>query len=94
LLCYSLTLKTNSKIIKWGDQMTQKKVIVVGAGGAGLTAAIEASMAGADVTVITKTSGGFGNVHCLWGRFFYASGRRNEQGRTFHKDFRGWKGNK
>ena len=35
--------------------MTHKKVIVIGAGGAGLTAAIEASMAGADVTVITKT---------------------------------------
>ena len=40
--------------------MAQKKVIVVGAGGAGLTAAIEAAMAGADVTVISKTSAGFG----------------------------------
>jgi succinate dehydrogenase/fumarate reductase flavoprotein subunit len=65
-----LTLKTNSKIIGWGDQMAQKKVIVVGAGGAGLTAAIEAAMAGADVTVISKTSAGLGTCTAYGAGFF------------------------
>ena len=50
--------------------MVQKKVIVVGAGGAGLTAAIEASMAGADVTVITKTSAGLGTCTAYGAGFF------------------------
>ncbi|MDY9920839.1 MAG: FAD-dependent oxidoreductase [Synergistota bacterium] len=50
--------------------MTQKKIIVVGAGGAGLTAAIEASMAGADVTVITKTSAGLGTCTAYGAGFF------------------------
>lgn len=40
--------------------MSKRKVVIVGAGGAGLTAAIEASLAGADVSVITKTSAGLG----------------------------------
>lgn len=50
--------------------MAQKKVIVIGAGGAGLTAAIEASMAGADVTVITKTSAGLGTCTAYGAGFF------------------------
>ena len=50
--------------------MAQKKVIVVGAGGAGLTAAIEASMTGADVTVITKTSAGLGTCTAYGAGFF------------------------
>jgi succinate dehydrogenase/fumarate reductase flavoprotein subunit len=65
-----LTLKTNSKKIRRGDQMAQKKVIVVGAGGAGLTAAIEAAMAGADVTVISKTSAGLGTCTAYGAGFF------------------------
>ena len=40
--------------------MRQKRVVIIGAGGAGLTAAIEASLAGADVVVLTKTSAGLG----------------------------------
>lgn len=50
--------------------MAQKKVIVVGAGGAGLTAAIEAAMAGADVTVISKTSAGLGTCTAYGAGFF------------------------
>jgi len=65
-----LTLKNNSKKIRRGDQMAQKKVIVVGAGGAGLTAAIEAAMAGADVTVISKTSAGLGTCTAYGAGFF------------------------
>lgn len=38
--------------------MKQNSVLIIGAGGAGLTAAIEASLAGADVAVLTKTSAG------------------------------------
>ncbi len=45
---------------KWGALMRQKRVVIIGAGGAGLTAAIEASLAGADVVVLTKTSAGLG----------------------------------
>lgn len=45
-------------MFKWGALMRQKRVVIIGAGGAGLTAAIEASLAGADVVVLTKTSAG------------------------------------
>ena len=41
--------------------MKRKRVVIIGAGGAGLTAAIEASLAGADVFVVTKTSAGLGS---------------------------------
>jgi succinate dehydrogenase/fumarate reductase flavoprotein subunit len=39
-------------------QMKRNSVLIIGAGGAGLTAAIEAAAAGADVTVVSKTSAG------------------------------------
>ncbi len=47
-----------------------KKIIVIGAGGAGLTAAIAARMAGAEVTVISKTAMGTGTCTAYAGGIF------------------------
>ncbi len=58
---------------KWDKQVD---VIVVGAGGAGLMAAIQAHMAGADVLVIQKTDDVFTSSTAISGGSFSAAGTR------------------
>jgi len=76
------TLASDSKNIKVSN--TRKKVIVIGAGLAGLSAAYELSQAGHDVTILEAQTRVGGRVSTL--RDFFSDGLYAELGATFISD--------